>query len=71
MIKIIFKTSEDNDSDIFSKNTKTVLHEKHSEKMFWYMKEMNGQKKNKRIREIKDYERVQGIRFPQEGCWKA
>jgi hypothetical protein len=41
MIDIVFVKSEDNDSDIFNKNLRGELHNKHSQKMVWTVKEMN------------------------------
>jgi hypothetical protein len=41
MIDVIFTRSETNDSNIFNKNLKTLLHVVHSNKMTWTIGEMN------------------------------
>lgn len=40
-IGIVFVHSDDNDSDIFTKNLKCELYDKHSGKMVWTIKQMN------------------------------
>lgn len=40
-VDIVFVRSEDNDADIFTKNLKRELYEKHSKKMVWTIEDMN------------------------------
>jgi hypothetical protein len=41
IIDIVFVKSEDNDSDIFNKNLRSVHHVTHSNKMVWSIQQMN------------------------------
>jgi ferric iron reductase protein FhuF len=43
IIKVVFVKSEDNDADIFTKNTTEELFEKHSKKMVEKVKQANNE----------------------------
>jgi hypothetical protein len=64
VVKIIFVKSEENDADIFTKNTTGIIHEKHSPKIVWDKSEVIADDASGRV--LKDESNIPAENYIEE-----